>query len=129
VTNEDTLRGGTLTAAYNRPMLPAARPEEPAISRALFWEPLLPCGCSNSTCRGPSRSSATDSDLAELPERIRPAVMHDLWEAVHEVTGRAVSPPHRRERPMVASLRGPANVEELVHGDALAMRRPRPRRP
>lgn len=28
------------------------------------------------------------SDLGELPERIKPAVMHDLWEAVSAVTGR-----------------------------------------
>lgn len=70
-------------------MLPTARPEEPAISRALFLATVASLRMLDLDMQGPlAKLGLQISDLADLPERIKPAVMHDLWEAVSEVTGR-----------------------------------------
>ncbi len=70
-------------------MLSTARPEEPAVSRALFLGTVASLRMLDVDIQGPlAKLGLKVSELGELPERLRPTVMHDLWEAVSELTGR-----------------------------------------
>jgi AraC-like DNA-binding protein len=70
-------------------MLPAARPEEPAISRALFLSTVASLRQLEVDVHVPlAKLGVHIAELDELPERMKPRVMDDLWEAVYEFTGR-----------------------------------------
>lgn len=74
---------------YNPAVLPAARPKEPAISRGLFLTTVASLRSLDVDVETPlAQLGLRISDLSELPERMKPAVMSDLWSAVYRSTGR-----------------------------------------
>jgi AraC-like DNA-binding protein len=110
-------------AAYSRAVLSVARPEEPAVSRSLFLGTVAALRMLDVDIKGPLAKLGLEiADLADLPERLRPAVMNDLWEAVNDVTGQRGLGLRMAERVSVDlfSTFGRVLATSATLGDALA---------
>jgi len=71
-------------------VLPAARPTEPAPVRRQVREQREDVRRLDVDVEPPlAQLGLSVSDLSDLPERMKPAVMNDLWSAVYRSTGRA----------------------------------------
>lgn len=71
-------------------MLAAARPEEPAISRTLFLSLVAGLRKLEVDVQVPlAQLGLRVSDLTDLPERMKPEVLYDLWDSVTSTTGQS----------------------------------------
>src|SRR5215470_566204 len=88
MTNEERT-GRSWPPGYTARMFAAARPDEPAVSRLLFLRTVAALRILDVDLEAPlARLGLTIPDLNDLPERLRSGVMHELWDAVTDVTGR-----------------------------------------